>query len=153
MKKSAYFGTYWDEGWPSLTELETYFLGPSGKEWFSIGGNDSASLSITEAIGAAGPRDITLYLVGIPGTGVHLSYQVWTPNLGLKETFESKGDLRRVSDSARSLDGSLVPVALMVPFTAAWEAVREFMATDGQLPASIQWIAGKDLPADFFPDQ
>ena len=32
-------------------------------------------------------------------------------------------------------------------------AVKEFLASDGALPQSIEWIANSDLPRDTFPDQ
>jgi len=34
----------------------------------------------------------------------------------------------------------------------AYEAVKEFIETDGQLPKCIEWVADKDLPPGTFPD-
>ena len=45
-----------------------------------------------------------------------------------------------------------MPVGLFIPFAEAWKAVKEFMETEGQLPTSIEWIKGEDLPEGTFPD-
>jgi hypothetical protein len=42
-------------------------------------------------------------------------------------------------------------VGLFIPFPTTWRAVKEFMETDGELPASIEWIAVADLPPETFP--
>ena len=35
----------------------------------------------------------------------------------------------------------------------AWQAVKEFLETDGALPTSVEWVANRDLPSDTFPEQ
>lgn len=45
-----------------------------------------------------------------------------------------------------------MPVDLYAPFELAWQAVKEFIETDGALPKRIAWISGRDLPKDTFPD-
>jgi len=46
MRKTIYFDKYWDETWPDPGELERYFLGPPGRQWFYANGNDSAGLNV-----------------------------------------------------------------------------------------------------------
>lgn len=69
-----------------------------------------------------------------------------------KQTYNSKGDLRRLGEFVRSLHGTPLSVGLFVPFPVAWKAVKEFIETDGELPTSIEWIASRDLPPETFPD-
>jgi hypothetical protein len=42
---------------------------------------------------------------------------------------------------------------LFIPHGTAWEAVKEFMETDGELPTSIEWIANRNLPRGTFLDR
>jgi hypothetical protein len=75
-----------------------------------------------------------------------------TEELEARRAIVQKGDLRRLKEYVRTLHGTPLPVGLFVPFPAAWKAVKEFMQTDGALPASIEWIASDELPSDAFPD-
>jgi hypothetical protein len=43
-------------------------------------------------------------------------------------------------------------LALFIPFDEAFKAVKLFIETDGELPTNIDWVAGKDLPPETFPD-
>ena len=62
------------------------------------------------------------------------------------------GDMRRLRELVRSLHDDPLPVGLFIPFASAWQATKEFMATDGKLPKSIKWIAADKLPPDTFPE-
>lgn len=42
--------------------------------------------------------------------------------------------------------------SLFISFDRAWNAVKEFMKTEGNLPTSIDWVKGSDLPLATFPD-
>ena len=63
-----------------------------------------------------------------------------------------RADLRRLRECVRNLHNTPLPVGLFIPFESAFEAVKEFIETDGALPKSIEWIANKDLPPNTFPD-
>ena len=41
---------------------------------------------------------------------------------------------------------------LFIPFPKAYEAVKEFIETGGQLPKCIEWVADEDLPPGTFPE-
>ena len=156
MKKHAYFASRHTEGWPTLTELEPYFLNPPGRRWFFETGNDSAGLVAEGVDGTAhlqanrGRIDIDLEMWGHPEKGVLLIYNKWGG--GHKQTYSSKGDLRRLREYVRSTHDTLLPIGLFVPFEAAWNGVREFVETDGALPRSIEWVANRDLPPHTFPE-
>ena len=82
--------------------------------------------------------------------GVLLHYRKGGGDYG--DSFYSKGDLTRLREWVKTAHDDLFPVGLYIPFETAWKAVKEFIETDGQLPRSIEWVAGNDLPADAFPD-
>ena len=155
-KKHIYFDRFWGPEWPSLKQLEPYFLAPKGKEWFYAGGNDGARLSIeglygTDRLEPYKDRvDAELMMWGNAGLGVLLIYT--KHGGGFKETFSSKGDLTRLREWVRNSHDTPLPVGLFVPFASAWGAVKEFIETEGDLPRSIAWIANRDLPPDTFPD-
>jgi immunity protein Imm1 of predicted polymorphic toxin system len=98
-----------------------------------------------------GRIDVDLDMWGHPHLGVLLIYSKWGG--GLKEMRSSKGDLVRLRERVRSKQGTLLPVGLFVPHGTAWEAVKEFMETDGELPTSIEWIANRDLPRGTFSNR
>jgi hypothetical protein len=156
MEKSSYFASRPSFEWPSLEELEPYFLGPPGHRWFFETGNDSGGFSLIGADGTGhlaangGRIDIDLDMWGNPDLGVLLIYSKWGG--GHKETFSSKGDLSRLREWVRSSHDTPLPVGLFVPFETAWKAVKEFIATNGELPKSIEWVANRDLPPNTFPD-
>jgi hypothetical protein len=156
MRKRVYFDRFWGSYWPDQKELERYFISPPGKEWFYTGGNDGARLSAEGLYGTAhleagkGRIDADLMMWGNPRLGVLLIYSKWGG--GHRETFSSKGDLRKLQEWVRSLHDTPLPVGLFIPFASAWKAVKEFIETEGELPQSIEWIANRDLPPNTFPD-
>lgn len=97
-----------------------------------------------------GRIDINLEMWGHPIHGVLLIYSKWGG--GYKETYSSKGDLRRLREWVRTLHNDQRPVGLFIPFEKAWLAVKEFIETEGELPKGIEWVANKDLPENTFPD-
>lgn len=156
MKKRAYFDSYWGPGWPNIAWMEPYFLAPAERRWFSHTGNDSAGLDLEGVDGTAhlqpnkGRIDIHLEMWGNPNLGVLLIYS--KRGGGFKDTFTSKGDLNRLRELVRSTHDTPLPVGLFIPFESAWNAVKEFIVTDGALPKSIEWVANRDLPPNTFPD-
>jgi hypothetical protein len=99
----------------------------------------------------AGRRvDLDLDLYGIPDLGVLLIYHKYGG--GYQEAFTSKGDMNRLKEWVRNLHNDPLPVGLFIPFPKAYEAVKEFIETDGQLPKCIKWVANKDLLPGTFPD-
>ncbi|MDJ0514333.1 MAG: Imm1 family immunity protein [Methyloceanibacter sp.] len=156
MKKSTYFDSKDSDGWPTPEALRPFFFAPPGKEWFDTGGNDTGGFSAKGLYGTEGGEswktrvDLDLDLYGIPGLGVLLIYHKYGG--GYSEAYTSKGDLSRLKEWVRNLHQDPLPVGLFIPFPDAYEAVKEFIETDGQLPKCIEWVANKDLPAGTFPD-
>jgi hypothetical protein len=156
MRKTTHFDLFDPKGWPNPDELERYFLAPPGERWTFETGNDNWGLTLEGVDGTEhllqnkGRIDIHLIMDGNPVHGVLLTYQKWGG--GLKLTYYSKGDPRRLRELVFSQQGSPRPVGLFIPYEKAWSAVKEFMETDGALPTSIEWVASRDLPPDTFPD-
>ncbi len=86
----------------------------------------------------------------MPGLGVLLFYNKFGG--GYEDAYVSKGDMSRLKEWVRNLHNDPLPVGLFIPFHKAYEALTEFIETDGQLPKSIEWMASNDLPPDTFPD-
>lgn len=157
MRKCSYFDLRRSNGWPRPEELEPYFLRPRGQCWDFKSGNDNAGLAAEGVDGTEdldpndGRIDVDLDMWGHPDLGVLLIHSKWGG--GVKEMCSSKGDLTRLREWVRSKQGTLLPVGLFIPHETAWEAVKEFMDTDGELPTRIKWIANRKLPRGTFPDQ
>lgn len=153
--KRVYFEKYKGDFWPTLKELEPYFLAPKGKEWFNSAGNDTAGLDAYGVDGTEnleegkGRIDAELDLVGNPDHGVLLIYHKY--GAGTNDWYSSKGDITRLKQWVRTLHDDLRPIGLFIPFAEAWKAVKEFMETEGALPKSIEWINNNDLPDNTFP--
>jgi hypothetical protein len=156
MKKSAYFDSHWGSGWPAIQWLEPYFLAPPGKRWFFATGNDSAGFDLEGVDGTGhlpankGRIDIRLSMWGHPSLGVFLMYE--KSGGGYRDTFSSRGDLTKLNEWVRSTHDTPLPVGLFIPYEQAWQAVKEFIETEGKRPTSIAWIANRDLPPNTFPD-
>lgn len=157
MKKDIYFDRRFGPGWPPLHDLEPYFrLPPHGCGWFHKTGNDSAGLDLIGVEGTEhlpegqGRIDIRLSMWGNPDLGVLLIYE--KVGGGHMEGYCSKGDMSRIREWVRSLHDTPLPVGLFISFDRAWNAVKEFMKTEGNLPTSIDWVKGSDLPPGTFPD-
>ena len=157
MKKYIYFDRFKGDFWPSIKELEPYFLAAEGQEWFDSGGNDTAGIDLigidgTEELSFGhGQKKIGLSLWGKPGLGVLILYEK-TGAADFKDAYTSKGDITRLGELVRSMHATPLPVGLFIPFAEAWKAVKEFMETEGQLPTSIEWVRNADLPPNTFPD-
>ena len=156
MRKDVYFDNFFGPEWPSIDQLKPYFIALPGKEWFYTGGNDSGSLRL-EGVGGTdqfergkGRIDIKLAMWGNPKHGVLLIYS--KRGGGHREEFASKGDLSRLQEWVRTLHDDPMPIGLYVPFQKAWLAVEEFMQTEGELPARIDWVNMSELPPGTFPD-
>ena len=157
MRKFTYFDQIDGEGWPNPEDIRHYFFAAPGQEWFHTWGNDTAGLSAEGLYSTehedhlAGRRvDLDLDLYGIRDLGVLLIYHKYGG--GYQEAFTSKGDMSRLKEWVRNLHNDPLPVGLFIPFPKAYDAVKEFIETDGQLPKCIEWVANKDLPPGTFPD-
>ena len=157
LKKSSYFDTFDGPGWPEPAQIQRFFIAPKGQEWSYKGSNDSWGLDVQGLFGTDGlPRadrvNVHLFMTGNPEHGVTLQYSKWDGRTKKKDTYHSKGDLIRLCEFVRSLHGTPLSVGLFIPFAEAWQAVKEFIETDGELPKNIAWIANSDLPLETFPD-
>jgi len=156
MEKGVHFRGYNGPGWHSRSQLEDYSLTPSGRRKAFEIGNDCWGLSATGVHGTEklppgkGRIILGLTMLGNLDHGVLLHYRKGGGDYG--DSFYSKGDLTRLREWVKTAHDDLFPVGLYIPFETAWKAVKEFIETDGQLPRSIEWVAGNDLPADAFPD-
>jgi hypothetical protein len=157
MKKSAYFASEWYEGWPEPHEIERYFMAPRGQQWY--GGPGRTDTAVFRAEGAEGTEHlqesegriyVDLRMWGRADLGVLFVH--WRRARTFSETYTSVGDLNRLDEMMMGAHGDILPIGLFVPFEQAWMAVKEFIATEGHLPSSIEWIANKDLPANSFPE-
>jgi hypothetical protein len=156
MGKRSYFDVFDGRGWPSPNDLKRYFLAPAGKRWTFGIGNDNWALHWEGAEGTdhleigKGRIDIRLEMWGHPDLGVLIIYSKWGG--GYKQTYTSRGDLSRLRELVRGMQGTPLPVGLFIPYESAWNAVKEFIEADGALPKSIEWVANRDLPPNTFPD-
>lgn len=158
MKKRVYFDVFDGPGWPTSGELKPYFLGSPGRRSSfepSESGNDCWGLTVegvkgTEHLSEGNGRiDVRLTMLGNVNHGVLLYYRRWGG--GYHDSYYSKGNLTRLQEWVETKDGDLMPVGLYVPSKIAWQAVKEFMEKDGELPNSIMWVADSDIPAGAFP--
>ena len=155
MKKISHFPNRSRTGWPDTTWLAPYFLTRYGRHKAFGEDNDSWGLGLEGIDGTEhlppfnGRIDIHLTILGHPDLGVLLCYQRFGAKRG---TFYSKRDLSRLHEWVKTMHGDLMPIGLFIPFETAWSAVKEFMETNGAVPKSITWAAGRDLPPDAFPD-
>jgi hypothetical protein len=155
MRKDCYFGDFDGPGWPAPDELKKYFS-VGGGLW-KLAGNDNWYLDVqglygTEALPQRHSVNVILRMTVSPDHGVMLNYDKWDGRIQRKDSYVSKGDLSRLGRFMYSLHGDPLSLGLFIPFEEAWKAVKEFIERDGELPASIAWIAVKDLPAETFPD-
>ena len=158
MKKESYFAELPNDSWPSLEQIRPYFLATPGREWFFTGGVDSAVLigigkDDTERLPVRGGRiDVRLYMLGKPGIGVSLTYDLWDGRHHEKSQWISKGDMSHHGRMVTTLEGDQYPECFFIPFVEAWNAAKEFVETEGELPKTIEWFASRDLPPNTFPD-
>ena len=156
MSKFCDFGEIREWSWPQPHVLERDFFAPTGKEWLQNPENDGAVFEFQGAHGSEhlpageGLINIHLQIWGKPNLGVLLVYS----RLGGKyaDMFSSKGDMSRIREWVRSTHNDPLPIGLFIPFAPAYQAVKEFIESDGALPKSIEWIANKDLPPNTFPE-
>jgi len=154
MRKSCSFHEFYDPDWPAPDQLKKYFSAGGGL-WASHG-NDNWGLGAeglygTEALPHRESVNVELRMTGSPEHGVTLDFARWDGRIQRWDSYFSKGDLSRLGRFMYSLQGDPYSLALFIPFEEAFKAVKEFIETDGELPTSIEWVAGKDLPPETFP--
>ena len=57
----------------------------------------------------------------------------------------SKGDWSRVKEIVYSLQGDPTSVGSLVPFADAYQVLKEFIETGGELPTCIEWTEGAPI--------
>jgi hypothetical protein len=98
-----------------------------------------------------GHIDLRLTIIANQFHGVLLHYWKFRAETLGGEAFYSRGDLRRMQEWVMTTQDDLMPVGLFVSFEAGWQAIKEYIETDGALPKSIPWLADRELPVDAFP--
>lgn len=158
MRVRAYFDEHWGDGWPELSNLRSCLIDPKRRAEFFAKGRDGGSFFVEDGDEAEqiSPQAVgvkaSLYMHMNPDHGVKLQYSKWDGRTQKKTSFNSKGDLGRLSEFVRSFHGTPLSLGLFIPFARGYQAVKDFIETEGELPTSIDWIASKDLPAGTFPD-
>jgi hypothetical protein len=163
LRTNIYFGPYRQQTWPSIDDLAPYFLTPLGIEHWYKSGNDNWGINVRVLYGTLGLPHAEGPETNVPGSEVMADLQMWgDPEFGVlliytkvgggySDAYASAGNLSRLREWVRTLQGDIMPVGLYIPFETAWLAVKEFMQTDGELPKSIEWVAVSSLPENTFP--
>ena len=158
MRKSCFFGDFDGPYWPAPEQLQKYFLGPSAKhQWpfprhYDCGMLGGYGLYGTEHLPDDQSVTVHLNVTGNSTTGVMLQYSKWDGRIRRRITYNSRGDFSRLREFVHNTEGFLLSKGLFIPFETAWNAVKQFIETDGELPTSIEWIARHHLPPGTFPD-
>jgi hypothetical protein len=154
MRKNSSFQDFYDPDWPSPDQLKKYFSA-GGRLWASHGndnwGLSAAGLYGTEALPQPDSVNVDLRMTGSPDHGVTLDFARWDGRIRRWDRYFSKNDLSRLGRFMYSMHGDPYSLGLFIPFEAAFKAVKEFIESDGELPTSIEWVSGKDLPPETFP--
>jgi hypothetical protein len=155
MKKMTTFRDYEGPGWPDQTWLAPYFLTPAGRQKAFGSGNNhwcvtAEGVDGTEDLPFDRRIDIDLHIVGKPDLGVLLLHDRVSAVDG--HAYYSLGNPKMLRTLVRAKQVSLMPVGLFIPFEQAFEAIMEFIRTNGALPRCVEWIASTDLPEDSFPE-
>lgn len=155
--RTIYFDRFRQSDWPPPHALAPFFLAPAGQQWSFLGGNDSWGINVsgldgTSRLPEAEQVRVSLAMIGNRQWGVYLAYKKWDGRTRALYNYSSKGDLGRIGQFTESLHETRLPIGLFVPFPRAWEAVKQFMETDGALPDKIAWVAAGDLPAGTFAE-
>lgn len=158
MRKDAAFDAHWGNGWPELSQIEPLFLDPVARAQYFAKGRDGGNFSVEGLYGTEGLPirgglvSATLFLHMSPQYGVTLQYTKWDGRIQKQSSYNSKGNLGRLNEFVWSFHGTPLSVGLFVPFEDGWRAVKEFIQAEGELPKSIVWVSGNDLPPETFPD-
>lgn len=158
MQKDAAFDDHWGEGWPDLSNIKACLTDPKRRKEFFAKGRDGGNFSIDGLYGTEGLPDrgglvaATLYLHMHPDHGATLQYSKWDGRVRKQFVFYSKGDLSRIREFVRSFHETPLSVGLFIPFEKGWQAIKEFIESEGELPTAIEWIAAEALPPETFPD-
>ena len=156
MKKRTHFGELGGPGWPEPRMLERYFLDPSGDAWPHEHGNDSWGLSAEGLYGTDGFPDkddgVSVYLsmTGYPELGVSFGYARWDGRTRKKIDYQSIGDPQKEREVVYTMQGDPMSVGSFVSYADAYQVVKEFIETGGELPTCIKWGPGSDIPQEAF---
>ena len=155
MKKITSFRGYEGPGWPDEKWLEPFFLTSAGRrEVFGVRNNGwglrARGVDGTEDLPFDKEINITLHIIGKPDLGVLLLYDRMSATDGY--SYYSVGNPKLFRTLVMATQVSRMPMGLFIPFEQAFEAVNEFIQTDGARPKCIEWIAPSDLPEGSFPE-
>lgn len=152
MRKECLFGDFDGPYWPTPVQLQKYFLGPAAKQQWPFPGYYDRGYLCAYGLHDTGhlPDDqavtVQLNVIGNSTAGAMLQYSRRDGRIPQRVTHNSKGDFSRLREFVRGTDGFLVSVGLFIPFETAWQAVKEFIESDGEMPTSIEWINRRALP-------
>jgi len=158
MRKEGSFDNHWGDGWPDIKNVEACLIDPVRRSELFAKGRDGGCFAVTGLYGTENlrPREglvsAVLFIHVNPDHGVKLVYSKWDGRIQQKFSYNSKGDLNRLGEFVRSFHGTPLSLGLFISFSTGWEAVKEFILTEGELPRSIEWVATEDLPKKTFPD-
>jgi Immunity protein Imm1 len=141
-----------DTSWPQIQSLNEYFKPWLGTTpWkFKTQNLDDAWFWICQKDAEHFEVRTELRLIGLPGYGVYISYWQSGAKSGDVNLY-AKGDIARAKDCAANRRGDVFSLALLVPFSAAYSALAEFLETDGALPGCIEWMEPSEVSYAFPP--
>jgi len=157
MEKRSYFQSKHLNRWPTSSEIDLYLLSSHQRQGSFASGIDGGNLVAEGLYGTesleplTGRVDVYLYYVINPHHGFYFQYTKWDGRISRNDTYNSKGDLKRLKEFVRSLSGTPLSLDLFVPFEWGGRALKEFIESGGELPKSIAWIPNGDLPPEAFP--
>ena len=93
---------------------------------------------------------VYLSMTGYPDLGVSFGYARWDGRTKEKIDYELIGDPRKEREIVYTMQGDPVSVGSFVPYADAYQVVKEFIETGGELPTCIKWGLGPDIPQEAF---
>ncbi len=79
-----------------------------------------------------------------------MHYQKWDGRTQQRTGYLSKGDLSRLKEYV-TIRSNPMPIGFFISFEAGCSALKEFLAKDGELPGSIEWVSEDDVAPNTFP--
>ncbi|MEM7303584.1 MAG: hypothetical protein AAF468_21095 [Pseudomonadota bacterium] len=143
--------------WPDPAEIKPFFSPEYENNEIYHGGGDDAVITLEGIDGTEhlqlgeGRKDIVLMMWFSPKFGVMLFYHRYGIEDG--EIYYSKGDMSKIHTVKRNKHSDPLPVALFIPFDDAFNALEDFINSEGKRSDRIEWVSGLDIPSNTFPPQ